>query len=120
MLGQAGLAHAFENGLELREICRVVGPRGPGGAGPRNGECRVERETGIDRGMRFVKSTELREGGGQMKISGRIISVGLDRPTKPRDRLLVDCRGGGFARPATFIHEYANVSRGLRRRASIM
>ena len=39
--------------------------------------------------MRLVKSTKLREGGGQVKIRRRIISVGLDRPPKPRDRLLL-------------------------------
>ena len=38
--------------------------------------------------MRLVKSTKLREGGGQVKICDRKISVGLDRPPKPRDRLL--------------------------------
>ena len=49
---------------------------------------RVERETGPGCGTRLVKSTKLREGGGQVKICWRIISIGLDRPPKPRDRLL--------------------------------
>ena len=40
--------------------------RRPGGAGAGDGEGRVERETGLDRGTRLVKSTKLREGGGQM------------------------------------------------------
>ena len=35
------------------------------GAGAGDGEGRVERETGLDRGMRLVESTKLREGGGQ-------------------------------------------------------
>jgi hypothetical protein len=39
--------------------------------------------------MRLVHSTEMREGGGQLKVCVRIISVGLDRPSKPRGRLLV-------------------------------
>ena len=60
-----------------------------GSAGAGDGEGRVERETGLDRGMRLVQSTKLREGGGQIKICGRIISIGLDRPAKPRDRLLI-------------------------------
>ena len=63
--------------------------RRSGGAGAGDSEGRVERETGIDRGMRLVKSTELREGGGQHEIRWRIVSVGLDRPSTPRDRLLV-------------------------------
>ena len=37
---------------------------------------------------RLVQSAKLREGGGQHKMWMRIISVGLDRPPKPRDRLL--------------------------------
>ena len=50
---------------------------------------RVERETGLDSGTRLVKPAKLREGGGQRKICMRIISVGLDRPSKPRNRLIV-------------------------------
>ena len=38
--------------------------------------------------MRLIKSIKLSEGGRQVKICWRIISVGLDRPSKPRDRLL--------------------------------
>jgi TolB-like protein len=38
--------------------------------------------------MRLVKSTKLRKGGGQVKICWRIISIGLDRPPEPSDRLL--------------------------------
>ena len=60
-----------------------------GSAGAGDGEGRVERDTGPNCGMRLVKSTKLREGGGQIKICGRIISIGLDRPAKPRDRLLI-------------------------------
>ena len=48
----------------------------------------VEREAGLDCGMRLFPSTKLGEGGGQQKIRRRIISVGLDRPSKPRDRLV--------------------------------
>ena len=36
--------------------------------------------------MGIVKSTKLREGGGQGEMGERKISVGLDRPSKPRDR----------------------------------
>ena len=49
----------------------------------------IERETGLDRCMRIIKSTKQRESGGQIQIWGREISVRLDRPSKPRDRLLV-------------------------------
>ena len=59
------------------------------GAGAGDGEGRVERETGLDRGTRLVQSTQLRERGGQLKIRCAEISVGLDRPSKPRDRLLL-------------------------------
>ncbi len=54
--------------LKLGQICRVVAHRRPGGAGAGDGVGRVERETGLDRGMRLVESTKLREGGGQLKI----------------------------------------------------
>ena len=53
--------------LKLGQIRRVVAHRRPDGAGAGDGEGRVERETGLDRGMRLVKSTKLREGGGQTK-----------------------------------------------------
>ena len=89
LFGDSGPAHAFEKGLKLGQIRRVVAHRRPIGAGARDGEGRVERETGLDCGMRLVKSTKLREGGGRQKIRSRIISVGLDRPSKPRDRLLI-------------------------------
>ena len=42
----------------------------------------------LSRGARLVKSTKLRQGGAQPKICGRKISIGLDRPSKPRDRLV--------------------------------
>ena len=37
--------------------------------------------------MRLVKPTKLRESGGQHKICKRIISVSVNRPPIPRDRL---------------------------------
>src|ERR1700722_3990624 len=83
-----GHAHAFENGLELGHIGRVVARRRPGCAGARDGEARVERETGFDRGTRLVQSAQPREGDGQLKICMRMVSIGLDRPSKPCDRLL--------------------------------
>ena len=45
----------------------VVGQRRPAGAGAGDGEGRAEREAGLDCGMRLVKSTKVREGGGQPK-----------------------------------------------------
>src|SRR4029077_11293041 len=59
------------------------------GAGAGDGEGGVERETGLDGGTRLGRSTKLRQGGGQRKIRLRKISVGLDRPPKPSDGLLV-------------------------------
>ena len=73
----------------MAEECRVAAYRWPGGADAGDGEGRVEREAGLDGGMRVVKSTKLREAGGQPKICYRIVSVGLDRPSKPRDRLVI-------------------------------
>jgi hypothetical protein len=35
--------------------------------------------------MRLVQSTKKRESGGQIEIYCRIISIGLDRPSKPLD-----------------------------------
>src|SRR5271157_4561437 len=89
LFGDSGLAQALENGLELGQIRRVVAPRRPEGAGAGDGEGRVERETGLDGGIRLVRSTKLREGRGQVKICMRVISVGLERPSGPRDRLFV-------------------------------
>jgi|SRR5271165_2300371 len=88
LFGNPGLAQAVENLLSLDQECRVVAHRRPGGAGARDGEGRVEREASLDGGMRLVESTKLREGGAQHKMWLRIISVGLDRPSKPRDRLV--------------------------------
>ena len=70
------------------EIRRVVAYRGPIGAGARDGEGRVEREAGLDSGIRLVKSIKLREGGSRREMPKRIISVGLERPSTPCDRLL--------------------------------
>src|SRR5271166_6159210 len=69
LLGQPGLAHAFEYGLKLGEIRRVVGNRRPEGAGAGDREVRVEREAGLDSGMRLVKSIELCESGGQPEVT---------------------------------------------------
>ena len=50
------------------------------GADAGDGEVRVERETGLDRGTRLVKSTKLCEGGGQTKICWRIFRLAsIDR-----------------------------------------
>jgi hypothetical protein len=84
----SSLAHAFENWPMPGQIPRVIAYRRKDGAGAGDSESWVERETGFDGGMRFVKSTKLRKGGGQLKICSRIVSVGLDRPSTPRDRLL--------------------------------
>ena len=89
LFGNSGLAHGFENGFDRGQIRRIVAHRRPSGVGAGDGEGRVERETGLDCGMRLVQSTKQREGGGQLKICRRKISVDLDRPSKPRDGLLV-------------------------------
>src|SRR5580704_1429195 len=88
-LRQPRLADAFEYRLKLGQIRRIVAHRRKGGAGAGDGEGRVEREAGLDCGMRLVQSTKLRKGGAQHEISIWIISVGLDCPPKPRGRLLV-------------------------------
>ena len=81
-------AQAVDNALKAGQIRPVVGKRRPAGAGAGDGEGRAEREAGLDCGMRLVKSAKVREGGGQPKKCWRIISVGLDRPSKPSDSLL--------------------------------
>ena len=88
MLGDSGLAQAFENALGPCQVRRVVAHRRPGDAGARNGKDRVELEAGLDCGTGLVHSTKLRKGDGQVKIRMRIISIGLDRPSKPRDSFL--------------------------------
>src|SRR5271169_3368266 len=72
--------------LHLGPTGRVVDR--PGGTGAGDGEGRVEREAGPDLGTRLVKSTKPRERGPQHKMCLRRISVGLDRPSTPRDRLV--------------------------------
>ena len=67
---------------------RVIANRSPGSAGAENTVDGVERETGLDCGTRLIQSAKLREGGCQVEVCFRIISVGLDRPPTPRDRLL--------------------------------
>ena len=67
---------------------RVVAHRGPVDPGAGDGEGRVEREAGLDRGTRFIKPAKPREGGGQMEMSLGIISIGLDRAPTPQDGLL--------------------------------
>ena len=67
MLGDSGLAHAFENGLNPSEERRIVAPSDHVGVKAGDGESGVEREPGLDGGMRFVKPPELRQGGGQLE-----------------------------------------------------
>ena len=88
LFGNSGPAQTLQNGLKLGQIRRVVAPRRPDGVGARDREGRVEREASPDGGMRLVQSTKKRESGGQIEIHCRIISIGLDRPSKPLDRLL--------------------------------
>src|SRR5271170_8296421 len=59
LFGDPGLAHALENGLNLSQIRRVVAHRRPIGAGAGDGERRVEREAGLDGGIRLVQSVKL-------------------------------------------------------------
>ena len=59
----SGLPHAFENGLKLGQVCRVVAPCRPEGAGARDGEGRIERQARRDSGMRLIQSAKLRERG---------------------------------------------------------
>ena len=72
---QSGLAHAFENRLELGEICRVVAHRCPDGAEAGDREGRVEREAGLDCGTGVIEAAKLREGGAEHEIYKRKISV---------------------------------------------
>ena len=46
-------------------------------------EGRIERQSSRNRGPRLVQPTELREGGSEMEMRDRNISVGLDRTTQP-------------------------------------
>ena len=78
----------LEVGLNPGQIRRVVARRRPDGAGAGDGEGRVEREAGLDGGTRLVQPTKLGKSGGQLEMRIRIVSVGLDRPSTPRDGLL--------------------------------
>src|SRR5208282_5373109 len=83
LFGDSGLAHAFENGLKLGQIGRVIAHSRPKGAGAGDGEGRVERETGLDCGMCLVWSTKVREGGSKQELRCRLISFGPVGPRKP-------------------------------------
>jgi hypothetical protein len=78
----------LREGLKLDQIRQVVAQRYPGGAGAGDREGRIERETGQDGGTSLVEAAKPRQGSAQVKICSRIISVGLDRPSTPSDRLL--------------------------------
>src|ERR1700677_163859 len=84
----SGIAHAFESRLELREMRRIVAHRRPSRVEASDGESRDVSEAGLGCGMGLVWATKLRKGGAQHKIDIRKISVGLDRPPVPTDRLL--------------------------------
>src|SRR5580658_326919 len=70
------------------QICRVVAQRREMGAGAGDGEGWVQREPGLDCRTRLIQATKLRKRYAQHKMGMRIISVGLDRPSTPGDRLL--------------------------------
>ena len=87
LLGDSGLAQAFENALGPCQVrrCRSSPSRRRGREKRQN---RVELEAGLDCGTGLADSTKLRKGDGQVKIRMRIISIGLDRPSKRRDSFL--------------------------------
>ena len=64
LLGDPGLAQAFENALGLDQIRRMVAARRPGGTDAGDAIGRIERKTCLDRGLRLVQPTKLRQGGG--------------------------------------------------------
>ena len=102
LFGDPGLVQALVEALVLRKIPRVVAHRRPIGAGAGHREGRVEREPRLDRGTRLVQSTKMRESATQNKMWMREISVRLDRPSKPRDRLLP--KAEVILRDARYIH----------------
>jgi hypothetical protein len=68
LFGDSGFAEAVEYGLKLGEIRRVLAHGRPECASACDGKDRVKRETGLDHGVRLVESTELCEGGAQLKM----------------------------------------------------
>ena len=66
----------------------------------------VERAPRRDRGTRLLHSTKPRERNAQIKIWHRIIPVGLDRASRPRDSLLVMAEE--VIRPACEVHPDAS------------
>lgn len=74
----SGLAHAFENRLELGAIGRIAARRCPRGAEAGDREGRDESETGLGGGTSLVKAAKLRQGGGHYETYIRKVSVGLD------------------------------------------
>src|ERR1700730_13712716 len=86
-LRQPGLAHPVADALALSQIGRIVARRARAEAG--DGESGIEGKPGLNRGPRLIEPAKMRQGGGEIKMRERKISVHLDGATQPRDCLLV-------------------------------
>ena len=76
-LRHPGLAHAFQDTPAVGADRRIVGARSTPEAA--DGEGRIERQSGLNRGPCLVQPAELRQGGSKMEMRERMIAVGLDR-----------------------------------------
>ena len=101
--GTPALRRPSRMGSSVGQIRRVVAHRRPDGAGAGDGEGRVEREAGLDCGMRLVQSTKLREGGGQHENMDAD-NFGWPRsPVETTRPLARSCRGGSAQCPRNAI-----------------
>jgi hypothetical protein len=58
LFGDSGLPQAFDNGLKLGQIRRVVAHRRPDGAEAGDGEGRVESEAGLNCGTGLIEAAK--------------------------------------------------------------
>ena len=86
-LGDSGAAHVVDDPGVLGKIKGVVAP--DRGLEIRDCKVAVESQSGCDLGPRFIQSTCIRQRCCVNKMTQGEISIGFDRLTKPRGRLLV-------------------------------
>src|ERR1700733_13643504 len=82
-----GFAQPLENTLALLEVGRVVALRHAEKSGDR--VIRRERRASFHLGSRLIEAAEMRKRGGHIEMAQRIVSAGVDRAAKERDRFVV-------------------------------
>ena len=93
ILRQPGLAHPVADALALSQVGWIVARRARAEAG--DGESGIEVKPGLNRRLRLVLPAKMRQGGGEIKMRERKISVQLRRndaaarlPPRPRQAVV--------------------------------